>query len=81
MGWQGTAMTLGAAVGAPLCGWFIDRHGAGAGFLTASAIGVVLAGGGLLVLRLARDRSLRSASPAEPARDADEAHVPVDARG
>lgn len=80
MGWQGTAMTLGAAVGAPLCGWFIDRHGAGAGFLTASAIGVVLAGGGLVVLRLARDRSLRSASSDEPARDAVEAQVPVDAR-
>lgn len=76
MGWQGTAMTLGAAVGAPLCGWFIDAHGAGAGFLTASVLGVVLAGGGLVVLRLARDRSLRAAAqdepgdaPADPARD------------
>jgi MFS family permease len=68
MGWQGTAMTLGAAVGAPLCGWFIDAHGAGAGFLTAGVLGVVLAGGGLLVLRLARDRSLRAAAGGVAAR-------------
>ncbi|WP_183297877.1 MFS transporter [Cellulomonas cellasea] len=80
MGWQGTAMTVGAAVGAPLCGWFIDRHGAGAGFLTASVLGVVLAGGGLLVLRLSRDRSLRSATVVAPDA-ADEAPVTVDARG
>jgi MFS family permease len=61
MGWQGTAMTLGAAVGAPLCGWFIDAHGAGAGFLTAGVLGMVLAGGGLGVLRLARGRSVSAA--------------------
>lgn len=63
MGWQGTAMTLGAAIGAPLCGWFIDAHGAGAGFLTAGVLGIVLAGGGLLVLRVARDRSLPADAP------------------
>jgi MFS family permease len=62
MGWQGAAMTVGGAVGAPLCGWMIDGWGPGAGFLTAALVGAVLSGGGLLVLRAARDRSVRSAA-------------------
>lgn len=62
MGWQGTAMTVGGAVGAPLCGWMIDGRGPGAGFLTAALVGAALSGGGLLVLRAARDRSVRAAA-------------------
>lgn len=57
MGWQGTAMTVGGTLGAPLCGWMIDRGGAGAGFLSAAAAGAVLASGGLLVLRASRHDS------------------------
>jgi MFS family permease len=54
MGWSGTAMTVGSALGAPVCGALIDRSGASWGFLAAGAVGAVVAGGGLLVLRLAR---------------------------
>jgi MFS family permease len=57
MGWQGTAMTVGGSLGAPFCGWMIDRVGPGAGFLSASVAGALLAGGSLVVLRVARRRS------------------------
>jgi len=56
MGWSGSAMTVGSALGAPVCGALIDRTGAGAGFLVAGTVGAVVAGGGLLVLRAARSR-------------------------
>ena len=52
MGWQGTAMTVGGSLGAPVCGWMIDLLGASAGFLTAAMVGAVLAGSGLVVLRV-----------------------------
>lgn len=54
MGWNGSAMTVGAALGAPLCGVLTDRFGPSAGFLAAGAIGAGVAGAGLVVLRLAR---------------------------
>lgn len=57
MGWNGSAMTVGAAMGAPLCGVLIDKSGAGAGFLAAGAIGTIVAGAGLIVLRVARTRA------------------------
>lgn len=68
MGWNGSAMTVGAALGAPLCGALIDRGGAGAGFLAAGAIGTIVAGSGLVVLRRARARARRvgAASAARP---------------
>lgn len=60
MGWHGSFMTAGSAVGAPLAGVAIDSGGFGAGLLTVSAIGAViaLAGGAAL---LARSRRLQSA--------------------
>jgi len=58
MGWQGTAMTIGGSLGAPLCGRMIDADGPGAGFLTAAVVGGLLAAGGLVVLRVSRDRSV-----------------------
>lgn len=61
MGWNGTAMTAGGAFGSPACGWVIDHSGPGAGFLTAAVIGVLLSGGGLVALRVARRRAQRSA--------------------
>lgn len=63
MGWNGSAMTVGAALGAPPCGALIDRAGAGAGFLAAGAVGGVVAGSGLVVLRTGRVRARRG-SPA-----------------
>jgi len=62
MGWQGTAMTIGGSLGAPLCGWMIDADGPGAGFLTAAVAGGLLAAGGLVVLRVSRDRSVAVSS-------------------
>jgi MFS family permease len=54
MGWSGSAMTVGSALGAPLCGLAIDAAGASAGFLVAGGVGVVVAGGGLVALAVAR---------------------------
>jgi MFS family permease len=62
MGWQGTAMTIGGSLGAPLCGWMIDAGGPGAGFLTAAVVGGLLAAGGLVALRVSRARSVGVAS-------------------
>ncbi|WP_298459724.1 MFS transporter [uncultured Cellulomonas sp.] len=57
MGWSGSAMTVGSALGAPVCGALIDRAGAGAGFLAVGAVGTAVAGVGLLVLRRTRPSS------------------------
>jgi predicted MFS family arabinose efflux permease len=43
MGWQGTAMTAGSGLGAPLGGFAADRAGAGAGFVVAGLVGAALA--------------------------------------
>ncbi|EWT01194.1 MFS transporter [Intrasporangium oryzae NRRL B-24470] len=51
MGWHGSAMTAGSAVGAPVAGFAIDRSGWQGGFLIVSAVGVVVAGGGLIAQR------------------------------
>ncbi|GAA6527026.1 MFS transporter [Intrasporangium sp. DVR] len=43
MGWHGSAMTAGSALGAPLAGFAIDHGGWQWGFLTVSAIGLAVA--------------------------------------
>jgi MFS family permease len=65
MGWNGTAMTVGAAAGAPFCGWAIDRLGPSAGFLVAGVVAGVLAGAGLLVLGASRRRTARRVAHAD----------------
>ncbi|WP_088288921.1 MFS transporter [Kineosporia sp. A_224] len=57
MGWHGSALQVGSAVGAPLAGVAIDAHGAWAGFAAVGAAGVVLALAGLGILRLRRSRA------------------------
>jgi len=52
MGWHGSSMTIGTALGAPVAGAVIDAFGAWAGFL-----GVGLVGGVLAALGLAAQRS------------------------
>ncbi|MGZ4626264.1 MAG: MFS transporter [Kineosporiaceae bacterium] len=47
MGWHGSALTLGNAVGAPLAGAAIDAAAPWAGFVTVGSVGLVLAGAGL----------------------------------
>ena len=43
MGWHGSAMTAGSALGAPLAGFAIDRGGWQWGFVVVSAVGVLVA--------------------------------------
>jgi MFS family permease len=54
MGWSGTMGTVGNALGAPLCGFVIDRSSPGAGFLTAAFVGGGIAVTGLVVLAVTR---------------------------
>lgn len=58
MGWHGSAMTGGSAVGAPVAGFAIDHGGWQWGFVVVSAAGVVVA---LLGVLLSRRRSPRVA--------------------
>ena len=51
MGWHGSALTLGSAIGAPIAGLAIDRGGWQAGFLVTAAIGLAVAVGGLAMAR------------------------------
>ena len=51
LGWHGSAMTMGGAIGAPLAGLAIDRSGWHGGFVLPSLIGLGAAGLGLLALR------------------------------
>ncbi|MEW1955791.1 MFS transporter [Terrabacter sp. NPDC080008] len=51
MGWHGSAMTAGSAVGAPVAGFAIDRGGWSWGFVVVSALGVVIAAAGWLASR------------------------------
>jgi len=50
MGWHGSALTLGSALGAPLAGFAIDRRGWEAGFLVTAAVGIVVGALGLVVI-------------------------------
>lgn len=45
MGWQGSAMTAGGAIGSPVAGVAIDGWGWQAGFVVCGLIGVIAAGG------------------------------------
>ncbi|MCR6689766.1 MFS transporter [Cellulomonas sp.] len=79
MGWSGTMSTVGNALGAPLCGWVIDRSHPGAGFLTAAAVGGAIALGGLGAQAWVRGRRARVRPVTRDVRAADgyEATAPV----
>ncbi len=68
MGWHGSAMTAGQALGAPLSGFAIDHAGWGWGFVSVSLIGLLVAVVGAVGERLHRRRRVsapgRSAAPA-----------------
>jgi MFS family permease len=53
LGWHGSAMTTGSALGAPLAGIAIDRMGWQGGFLLPSLVGLGVAALGLVALRRA----------------------------
>lgn len=57
MGWHGSFMTLGSALGAPVTGVFIDGYGFGGGLLVVGVLGLLVALGGLGTVR--RRRRLR----------------------
>lgn len=59
MGWHGSAITGGSAIGAPLAGFAIDHLGAPAGFVAVSVAGLLVAAAALTVL--ARRRRRRAA--------------------
>ncbi|WP_104172454.1 MFS transporter [Arthrobacter sp. Y81] len=56
MGWYGSALTAGVALGAPLAGVFIDGIGPSAGFVSVGTAGVVLCLLGLVLQHLRRRR-------------------------
>jgi predicted MFS family arabinose efflux permease len=56
MGWYGSALTAGVALGAPLAGVFIDGTGPSGGFVAVGLAGVVLCLVGLLLQAMRRRR-------------------------
>ncbi|MGV1009375.1 MAG: MFS transporter [Dermatophilaceae bacterium] len=58
MGWHGSAMTTGQAVGAPFAGFAIDHGGWQWGFLSVSLVGLAVALIGGAAVRVLRRRSL-----------------------
>ena len=59
MGWHGSFMTTGGALGAPLAGLGIDHAGWGAGFVLVAVVGFVVAAAGWSRGRLRALRTLR----------------------
>ena len=83
MGWHGSAMTAGSALGAPIAGVAIDQGGWRWGFLSVSAIGLLVALAGLAVT-IRRDvtadigsDSTQSTLSTQPTPSPDEAAVPT----
>ncbi|MGR0162067.1 MFS transporter [Paenarthrobacter nitroguajacolicus] len=54
MGWYGSALTAGVALGAPLAGVFIDTVGPSGGFAAVGIAGVVLCATGLILTSMRR---------------------------
>ncbi|MFL6109468.1 MAG: MFS transporter [Marmoricola sp.] len=65
MGWHGSALTLGGAIGAPVVGWAIDSGDWQSGFELAGLVGLAMAVTGLVVQQL-RGRRPVEAVPGEP---------------
>ena len=54
MGWYGSALTAGVALGAPLAGVFIDTVGPSGGFAAVGIAGVALCATGLVLMSIRR---------------------------
>ena len=63
MGWHGSALTAGVAVGAPLAGFAIDHSQPWAGFATVGGAGVLLACAGLLAVRTPKETISQATRP------------------
>ena len=57
MGWYGSALTAGVALGAPLAGLFIDAAGAWGGFVSVGVAGVLLCAAGIALQQRRRRRA------------------------
>jgi predicted MFS family arabinose efflux permease len=67
LGWHGSAMTAGSALGAPIAGVAIDRVGWQGAFTVTAALGLLAAAGSFVAMR-----SGRAASPSQSNFDQDE---------
>jgi MFS family permease len=65
LGWHGSALTAGSAVGAPLAGMAIDHSGWHGGFVLPGIIGLVVAAG---LLAVTARRRVPAAADARPVR-------------
>ena len=69
IGWHGSAMTAGSALGAPVAGLAIDRWGWEAGFVSVSLVGLAVAAfgsGATRAYRRSRKRAALQVLPAGP---------------
>ena len=64
MGWHGSFMTAGLALGAPAAGVAIDRWGWSAGFALVAGVGLVVATTGAAADRVRRDRAVAASTSA-----------------
>jgi MFS family permease len=69
LGWHGSAMTAGGALGAPIAGIAIDSAGWPGGFVVPGLLGLVVAGAGMLAMRAGRRQVGAPAGPAPEAVD------------
>ena len=63
MGWYGSALTVGLALGAPAVGAVVDRAGPGFGFAAAGVAGLLVAAAALAVNRLDRRSPVSGDAP------------------
>ncbi|MFJ6076697.1 MFS transporter [Pseudarthrobacter sp. NPDC092419] len=66
MGWYGSALTAGVALGAPLAGVFIDGRGPSSGFTAVGVAGVVLCVAGLVLQQVRRSRTAPASKDTTP---------------
>ena len=64
MGWHGSFMTTGGALGAPIAGMAIDARGAGAGFVAVALVGLAVGVAGLAAAQARRGARERATSDA-----------------
>jgi predicted MFS family arabinose efflux permease len=67
MGWHGSAMTAGSALGAPIAGFAIDHGGWQWGFLVVSLVGLGVAAVGILASRREGTAQPTDSEPGRPA--------------
>jgi MFS family permease len=74
MGWHGSAMTIGSAVGAPAIGFVLDRASWHGGFVTAGAIGVLVGVAGWATISVRRSRRAKASGEQQQSADRSAGH-------